>query len=197
MRFHNFCFIAACTVFSSMAFASTTQTLLAYQKDQGYGQNKGGYLNTYPYKYVHAKKNKSGRMPSVLALKGNRTVIFSPRYHYWAAYGSDGKLVKYGRASGGKNYCPDLRRGCRTPVGVFRIYSKGGPGCKSSKFPIGEGGAPMPYCMFFRGGYALHGSYNVPGYNASHGCVRVTPNDARWLSQNFVTYGTTLIVRSY
>ncbi|HAT9080505.1 TPA: L,D-transpeptidase family protein, partial [Legionella pneumophila subsp. pneumophila] len=34
-------------------------------------------------------------------------------------------------------------------------------------------------------------------YNASHGCVRVKPQDARWLSQNFIKIGTKVIIKSY
>lgn len=35
---------------------------------------------------------------------------------------------------------------------------------------------------YFKGGFAVHGSSSVPGYPASHGCVRVTTWDADWLS---------------
>ncbi len=55
----------------------------------------------------------------------------------------------------------------------------------------------MPYCMFFSKYYAIHGSYDVPGYNASLGCIRVTPKDARWLNYNFIRVGTPVIVRHY
>jgi L,D-transpeptidase catalytic domain len=34
------------------------------------------------------------------------------------------------------------------------------------------GGAGMPYCMHFNGGYAMHEGY-VPRYAASHGCIRL------------------------
>lgn len=34
---------------------------------------------------------------------------------------------------------------------------------------------------YFSGGYALHGSPSVPGYPASHGCVRLTFWDSDWL----------------
>ena len=115
----------------------------------------------------------------------------------WKAYDDGGSLINSGHVSGGKKYCPDIHRGCRTPTGSFTVYSKGGPGCISHKFPVGRGGAPMPYCMFFRGGYALHGSNNVPNYNASHGCVRMSPSDARWLNQNFVRPGSTRVNISY
>ena len=31
--------------------------------------------------------------------------------------------------------------------------------------------------LYFKGGFAVHGSSNVPGYPASHGCVRTTNPD--------------------
>ncbi|OQM77508.1 L,D-transpeptidase [Manganibacter manganicus] len=43
--------------------------------------------------------------------------------------------------------------------------------------------SPMPYSIFFRGGYAIHGTNAVRrlGRPASHGCVRLkTPNAARF-----------------
>lgn len=49
-----------------------------------------------------------------------------------------------------------------------------------------DGGALMPYCMHFFRGYALHGSYDVPGFRASHGCVRMFIEDARWLNEEFI-----------
>lgn len=143
------------------------------------------------------KRHRSGGFPSHRAATGNRVFIFSPRMLMWAAYDADGRLVRTGRASGGAGYCRDVKRACRTPSGVYSIRSIGGPGCRSSRYPLGGGGAPMPYCMFFSKYYAIHGSPDVPGYNASHGCVRVVPAMARWLSQNFIRIGTTVIVTSY
>ncbi len=35
---------------------------------------------------------------------------------------------------------------------------------------------------YFRGGYAIHGSPDVPAHPASHGCVRITNADADYLS---------------
>jgi len=55
----------------------------------------------------------------------------------------------------------------------------------------------MPYCMRFYKGYALHGSYQVEDYDASHGCVRMIPSSAKWLSDNFVDIGTTVIILPY
>ncbi len=43
--------------------------------------------------------------------------------------------------------------------------------------------APMPYAIFFRGGFAIHGTYEVGslGRPASHGCVRLNTGDAATL----------------
>lgn len=112
-------------------------------------------------------------------------VSINPNQLVFGAYSAQGTLEYWGPVSGGRGYCPDIGRGCRTATGTYAIYNKGGAGCKSTKYPVGRGGAPMPYCMFFHGGFAMHGSYDVPGYNASHGCLRMFINDAQWLNQNF------------
>ncbi len=143
---------------------------------------------------THAESETSIKNQSFAA---NNTFIFSPRNLSWKAVNASGTVVRSGRASGGRNYCPDIHRGCRTPSGTYHIISKGGAGCKSSRFPVGKGGAPMPYCMFFNRHYAVHGSYDVPNYNASHGCVRVTPADAHWLTNNFMHIGTRVVVKPY
>ena len=40
--------------------------------------------------------------------------------------------------------------------------------------------SPMPHAIFFRGGYAIHGTYDTAslGRPASHGCVRLSPGNA-------------------
>lgn len=135
---------------------------------------------------------------STIGSEGRKTVLIDLSQLAWGAYNEQGQLVNWGPASGGKKYCPDLKRGCKTPVGTYSIYDKRGGGCFSTKFPIGKGGAPMPYCMFFKGGYAIHGSNMVPGYQASHGCVRIFTADARWLNQQFIDMpGTRVIVKPY
>lgn len=123
--------------------------------------------------------------------------IYNPRSLTWRAVSDSGNVVRSGQGSGGSGYCRDIHRRCHTPTGVYSVISKGGPGCKSSRYPVGRGGAPMPYCMYFSKYYAIHGSYEVPNYNASHGCIRVHPGDARWLSNNFIHVGTRVIVKSY
>jgi lipoprotein-anchoring transpeptidase ErfK/SrfK len=43
--------------------------------------------------------------------------------------------------------------------------------------------APMPYAIFFHGNYAIHGTDQIKrlGVPASHGCVRLHPDNARIL----------------
>lgn len=125
------------------------------------------------------------------------TFVFNPRKLRWVAYGANGQPIKSGIASGGSNYCRDLGRPCHTRPGVYSIHAKGGAGCKSSRYPLGRGGSPMPYCAFFHGNYAIHGSYELPHHNASHGCIRITPAAAKWLSHNFFRIGTRVIVLPY
>ncbi len=70
------------------------------------------------------------------------------------------------------------RRGYRTPTGVFH------PQMLAARwFSHVYYNAPMPHAIFFHGGFAIHGSYEISqlGGPASHGCVRLHPNDAALL----------------
>jgi lipoprotein-anchoring transpeptidase ErfK/SrfK len=67
------------------------------------------------------------------------------------------------------------RVGYRTPVGVYR------PERLARKwFSRKYDWSPMPYSIFFNGGYAIHGSYEISrlGRPASHGCIRLHPANA-------------------
>jgi lipoprotein-anchoring transpeptidase ErfK/SrfK len=50
----------------------------------------------------------------------------------------------------------------------------------------------VPYVMYFYGSYGLHGTYwhNNFGTPMSHGCINFTIDDAGWLYDNWVVYGT-------
>lgn len=108
----------------------------------------------------------------------------------WAAYDENGQLVKWGPVSSGRDKCSDSNNVCRTMTGIFRFFSKENEKCRSNVFPIGKGGAKMPYCMYFHKGFALHGSDDIPGYRASHGCVRMFTRDAVWMNHEFVDVST-------
>lgn len=70
------------------------------------------------------------------------------------------------------------RRGYATPTGTYRPVRMNEM-WYSSKYE----NAPMPWSIFFHGGYAIHGTEDVRhlGHAASHGCVRLDPDNARLL----------------
>jgi len=70
------------------------------------------------------------------------------------------------------------RRGYQTPAGHYRVHRMERM-WHSRKYHM----SPMPHAMFFRGGYAIHGTYSVGqlGRPASHGCVRLSPRNAATL----------------
>jgi lipoprotein-anchoring transpeptidase ErfK/SrfK len=115
----------------------------------------------------------------------------------WAAYDENGSLVRSGPASGGRDFCPDTGERCKTVTGTYTIFRKEGADCYSKIYPVGKGGAPMPFCMFFHEGFSLHGSSDVPDFNASHGCIRLIPDDAQWLNLEFVQLGKTRVSIKY
>lgn len=128
--------------------------------------------------------------PRYIDPPGEKTIYVSQKYLAWGAYDAKGELAWWGPASPGKNYCPDIDSGCKTPGGMFNIERKQGIDCISTEFPRHsdgtKGGAPMPYCMHFLKGFALHGSYVVPGVRDSHGCIRLFIEDAKWLNEQFI-----------
>jgi len=78
------------------------------------------------------------------------------------------------------------RRGYTTPSGTYRPirlermwYSR--------KYHM----SPMPYSIFFRGGFAIHGTRQTRylGRRASHGCIRLHPSNARTLYSLVRKYG--------
>jgi hypothetical protein len=83
------------------------------------------------------------------------------------------------------------RPGYRTPTGAYRpqrMYVM----THSAKYE----NAPMPHAIFFRGGYAIHGSYETSrlGRPASHGCVRLAPGHATILYQMVRREGASILI---
>jgi len=86
--------------------------------------------------------------------------------------------------------------GFETPSGTFRPFR-----LEKEHFSKEWDDAPMPYSIFFTGqGHAVHGSYHVKslGRRASHGCVRLHPDNAAKLFalvQKTGTANTRVIVK--
>jgi lipoprotein-anchoring transpeptidase ErfK/SrfK len=78
------------------------------------------------------------------------------------------------------------RSGYWTPRGSFRPYL-----LKRMHYSSKYENSPMPHSIFFRGGYAIHGTYYVRslGRAASHGCVRLAPANAARLYGLVQQYG--------
>ncbi|KTD26167.1 MULTISPECIES: L,D-transpeptidase [Legionella] len=128
--------------------------------------------------------------PRYIESDGEKTIYISQEKLAWGAYDEDGELLWWGPISSGSDACKGVIGGCTTPTGSYRIIRKQDIDCISTAFPRradgNNGGAEMPFCMHFFRGYALHGSEDVPGYRASHGCIRMFTEDARWLNEEFV-----------
>ncbi len=97
-------------------------------------------------------------------------VVVSKRHQTMSVY-EDGELIEQWPVS-------TARRGYVTPSGTFHPYSYQ-PMHYSKKYD----NAPMPHSIFFSGGYAIHATPHVGnlGRPASHGCVRLSPNNAATL----------------
>ena len=67
------------------------------------------------------------------------------------------------------------RTGYRTPNGTYRPER-----LAVRWFSRTYDWSPMPHSIFFHGGYAIHGSYEISrlGHPASHGCIRLHPDNA-------------------
>lgn len=84
--------------------------------------------------------------------------------------------------STGRDGLGDPRHSLSTPQGEFRIQQKHitttmDSTAADSEFELRE----VPWVMYFKGGYALHGAYwhDDFGRKRSHGCINLSPIDAR------------------
>jgi lipoprotein-anchoring transpeptidase ErfK/SrfK len=83
------------------------------------------------------------------------------------------------------------REGYVTPTGTFKperlmeVYH-------SKKYD----NAPMPHAVFFYYGFAIHGTYETKhlGHPASHGCVRLAPQNAAKLFTMVKAEGATITI---
>ena len=104
----------------------------------------------------------------------------------------DGKIIKIINASTGGGYSYATGTGgtsiAITPPGVYSTYYE------VNKWDVGPlGGLYRP--KYFNRGIAVHGSYSVPPYPASHGCVRVSLAAMDWIwLNNMMPRGTKVVV---
>ena len=95
------------------------------------------------------------------------------------AYYENGKLISCYPISSGK-------KGRSTPVGEFKIVNKT-PNGFSKKYK-----SPMPWTMALNELYAVHAG-ELPGYPDSHGCIRLSNENAQEL-YNWAEIGTKVLI---
>jgi len=88
-------------------------------------------------------------------------------------YYEDERLVWSGKVSAGVAEHP-------TPRGEFRVTAKDIDKRSGSYTNYFNWPTPMPYALQFLGPYWVHEGY-VPNENASHGCVRLRHDDAKFV----------------
>jgi lipoprotein-anchoring transpeptidase ErfK/SrfK len=122
-------------------------------------RKKGPVDALKPGQFVWVKQDKyAGPMKIVIVLDTQRIYVFQNE-----------KLIGFSTISSGK-------KGKETPTGIFNILQKN-VDHKSNLYS----NAPMPFMQRLTwDGIAIHGGY-LPGYPASHGCIRLPPVFAKAL----------------
>lgn len=107
-------------------------------------------------------------LPSFAAAEGELYIFLNDQSFEYLV---DGEVVRVGPISTGTRKHP-------TPTGEFEIQIKD-KNKRSKKY----NGIPMPYAMQIDGDIFVHQG-KLPGYPASHGCVRLRREDAKYLFEN-------------
>ena len=111
-------------------------------------------------------------------------VIFDPALLAWAHYFA-GELQQWGPAVGGKDWCPDRGRACRTNVGTHIVSEAASVNRRSGAYPVGCSGgrcARMPYfTRITTWGQGFH-HRSIGGKHASHGCIGLFEFDAVYVN---------------
>lgn len=120
----------------------------------------------------------------------------------------NGKVVREGLASGGRRWCPDIKRGCKTPQGQFVVLSKKGRFYRSPVYPLGcnnksknikEKCAAMAFAVKFHySGAAFHSSNDNWNklHHQSHSCIHLQMHNAKWLNE-WINIGDKVIILKY
>jgi lipoprotein-anchoring transpeptidase ErfK/SrfK len=100
--------------------------------------------------------------------RGGRHVEIHKAKQILFLVGSNGKVIRVLHVS-------TAGPGHITPSGHWSVYSKS-PMSWSHEFHVW-----LPWASYVVGGDAMHSYPDVPGYPASHGCIRVPAPEAQWL----------------
>jgi peptidoglycan hydrolase-like protein with peptidoglycan-binding domain len=163
---------------------TTTQALYALQKAAAIPRT--GAFDDATQRVLDAGVQPTSRSTSGYALEVDKS-------HQLLLLVSNGRIVEAFNTSTGNEARYRSGRGwaiAHTPEGEFALYMQQN-GLRISE--LGELWRPK----FFTGGYALHGSPNIPPYPASHGCVRLSNAAIDWIwDNNAAPLGTRVLVYS-
>jgi L,D-transpeptidase catalytic domain len=171
----------------SSLFSSEKQREIVQKLNRTYNSLRAGKILAIPDDLVSAELLDYAPFERQLPLT-EKQIIVDQNKLAWGAFDAKGQLLNWGPIASGTDICSDNRtKSCLTLTGTFRFFNKEDQRCTSGVYPLERGGgAKMFWCMFFHKGFALHGSNDIPGRRASHGCVRLFTPDAKWLNQHFV-----------
>ena len=151
----------------SLCLAGTSQARSFYWSPYGYWWGDHTFRQSYHrgYKKPDAKKKTqppdASKAAPTEAAKGPLLIIVSIADQRISLYDNGALIARSSVSTGVKNH--------PTPLGVFSVISK-------SRWHRSNiySGAPMPYMQRITwSGIALHAG-DLPGYPASHGCIRLT-----------------------
>ncbi|MCC7360773.1 MAG: L,D-transpeptidase [Anaerolineales bacterium] len=120
------------------------------------------------------------------------TVIAVDTYEQALGVYQDGRLIFATLVSSGSRYFP-------TRTGAFQVWAKLDTGQMSGAYFADRRDyyflEDVPWILYYDGDRALHGAYwhDNFGQRSSHGCVNLSPRDARWLF-DFAGVGSTVII---
>jgi len=162
--------------------AATSSAVLAFQKRQGLARD--GVAGTAVLAALDdptgAGPRSGGPTPRIeVDIARQIAFVILPGQPVVTLNVSTGSGKTYRKPGGGTDVAD-------TPTGTFAIVSKV---AANQKAPLGT----LYYPMYFYKGWALHGSPSIPGYPASHGCVRMSNVDDDWLFPK-VLVGTPVII---
>ncbi len=122
------------------------------------------------------------------------TLVAVDTYEQSLGVYQDGRLIFATLVSSGSLYFP-------TRPGTFRVWARLDSGKMSGAYIADKRDyyflEDVPWILYYDGDRALHGAYwhDKFGGRTSHGCINLSPRDARWLF-SFARIGTTVIVYS-
>ena len=166
-----------------------------YQPFQVLGVQKVGDWNWYligPEMWVEQREVALVQPAPPPGAEAN--VIAVDTYEQTLGFYQNGQLVYAALVSSGSRYFP-------TRPGMFKIWARLTRGKMSGAYLADRRDyyflEDVPWILYYDGDRALHGAYwhDKFGARSSHGCVNLSPKDARWLFEH-ARVGTIVVVFS-